>query len=264
MRHMVFLDLDNTFWTEDGVPESAVEAIKLAQANGHRVFSNTGRSRGETRDLIPYGLDGRCYAAGSESFLGDRKVVDQPLGVDVSRAMLKVLDVGQGILIAEGGDHCFVRGYDTEYLAEVQRVCARTNDPFIDHPDIGLMSEEDHAQIYKYSLWMRGGVPEEIMAAIPAGYVPTSMGDATEFTDKRFSKATVLEAMRKTLVELDGEEYVTMAVGDSGNDISMLRAAQVSVCMGNGTDAAKAVADYVTRAIDDDGLYHAFEHFGLI
>ena len=81
MRTVVFLDLDNTFWTENGVPDSAIEAIRRAQANGHRVFSNTGRSRGETRELLPYGLDGRCYAAGAEVFLGEQKLVDEPLGV---------------------------------------------------------------------------------------------------------------------------------------------------------------------------------------
>ena len=48
-----------------------------------------------------------------------------------------------------------------------------------------------------------------------------------------------------------------------GNDIPMLRTADVSVCMGNGTPEAKAVADYVTKSINEDGLYCAFAHFGL-
>ena len=264
MPYVVFLDLDNTFWTVDGVPESALEAIRRAQANGHKVFSNTGRSRGETRELAPYGLDGRCYAQGSEAFLGADKIVDKPLGVQMSHTLLDLVDIGEGIVIAEGGDRCFVRGYDKEYLAETQRMCARTNDPFIDHPDISCMDEADHAQIYKYSLWVRGGVPERVLNSLPAGYVATVMGDAVEFTDECYSKATVLEAMRAVVSERCGEDYATMALGDSGNDIPMLRAAQVSVCMGNGTPEAKAVADYVTRDITQDGLYHAFEHFGLI
>lgn len=264
MRTIAFLDLDNTFWTEDGVPDSALVAIRAAQANGHRVFSNTGRSRGETRDLMPYGLDGRCYAAGAEAFLGKQKVVDHPLGADVSRAMLAALDVGEGIIIAEGGDRCYVHAYDRPYFDEVHEMCAKTNDPFIDHPDIAEMSELDHAQIYKYSLWIRGGVPEKVKSAVPEGYVLTTMGDATEFTNRKLSKATVLEAVRSALERQDGCTYRTMAVGDSGNDISMLRAADIAVCMGNGTDEAKAVSDYVTHDITDHGLAHAFEHFGLV
>ena len=34
--------------------------------------------------------------------------------------------------------------------------------------------------------------------------------------------------------------------------------------MGNGTDEAKAAADYVTADIDDDGIAKALRHFGLI
>ena len=34
--------------------------------------------------------------------------------------------------------------------------------------------------------------------------------------------------------------------------------------MGSGGDGAKAAADYVTTGVDEDGLYNAFLHFGLI
>lgn len=260
----VFLDLDNTFWTERGVPESAIEAVRLAQERGHRVFSNTGRSRAESRELTCYGLDGRCYAAGAEVFLGDERIFDERLGETTSRAMCAALDVGEGILIAEGGDRCFVRVYDREQFEQLRAMLAKVNDPFIEHPDIAEMDDTDHAQIYKYSLFVRGGVPEDVLARVPEGYIPTTMGDATEFTNRRISKATALETVRAALQERDGVAYRTMAVGDSGNDISMLRAADVSVCMGNGTDEAKAVAGYVTTHIEEDGLYHAFAHFGLI
>ena len=264
MPTIVFLDLDNTFWTEDGVPASALDAIATAQENGHRVFSNTGRSRAGTRDLSPYHLNGRCYAAGSEVFLSDEKIVDEPLGIAVSHQLLELLDVGEGILIAEGGDRCFVRAYDQPMLEQLRVICARTNDPFIDHPDISEMTEADHAQVYKYSLWISGGVPEELKAAIPTGYRETTMGDATEFTQVGHTKATALAAVRAIMENRDGVSYRTMAVGDSGNDIPMLVAADIGVCMGNGTDAAKAAADYVTSPIDGDGLWHAFAHFGLI
>lgn len=264
MPTIAFLDLDNTFWTEDGVPASAFDAISAAQANGHRIFSNTGRGRAGTRDLSPYRLDGRCYAAGSEVFLGNEKIVDEPLGVAASHRLLELLDVGEGILIAEGGERCFVRSYDQPMLEQLRAVCARTNDPFIDHPDIDLMTEADHAQVYKYSLWIAGGVPDELKAAIPAGYRETTMGDATEFTQVGHTKATALAAVRGIMEARDGVTYRTMALGDSGNDIPMIGAADVGICMGNGTDAAKAAADYVTSPIDEDGLWRAFAHFGLI
>lgn len=264
MPTIAFLDLDNTFWTDEGVPQSALEAIRLAQANGHLVFSNTGRARAGTRDLAPYNLDGRCYAAGAEAFLGATKIIDKPLGVASSRLLCQTLDVGEGILIAEGGDRCYIRVYDQPMFDQLFEALARIDDPFIDHPEIGTMTDEDHAQIYKYSLWIAGGVPQSVKQMVPAGFKETTMGDATEFTQLAHTKATALDAVRNALQARYGTTYRTMALGDSGNDIPMLKAADVGVCMGNGTDAAKAVADYVTSDITQDGLYHAFEHFGLI
>lgn len=264
MQTIVFLDLDNTFWTDDGVPASALEAIRAAQANGHRVFSNTGRARAGTRDLLQYGLDGRCYAAGAEVYLGNERIVSEPLGIQTSKLFCGMLDIGQGILVAEGGDRCFVRAYDQAWFCDLRDRLERIDDPFIDWPDISKMTDDDHAQVYKYSLWIAGGVPAAIKEGIPSGFRETTMGDATEFTQVGHTKATALDAVRRMMEQRDGMRYQTMALGDSGNDISMLHAADIAVCMGNGTDAAKAASDYVTSDITEDGLYHAFEHFGLI
>ena len=55
-----------------------------------------------------------------------------------------------------------------------------------------------------------------------------------------------------------------MAFGDGGNDISMLRHAGIGVAMGNANDNVKAVADYVTTSVDEDGIAHALEQFKII
>ena len=46
----------------------------------------------------------------------------------------------------------------------------------------------------------------------------------------------------------------TMAFGDGGNDIEMLRHAGIGVAMGNASDEVKAAADIVTTSVDDDGV----------
>ena len=56
----------------------------------------------------------------------------------------------------------------------------------------------------------------------------------------------------------------TYAFGDSANDVDMLEFAGVGVAMGDGTDVAKEHADYVTRGLHEDGIYHALKHFALI
>ncbi len=45
-----------------------------------------------------------------------------------------------------------------------------------------------------------------------------------------------------------------MAVGDSYNDFPLLEASGVKVAMGNASPELKAIADYVVRPIDQNGM----------
>ncbi|MFQ6875511.1 MAG: HAD hydrolase family protein, partial [Coprobacillus cateniformis] len=56
----------------------------------------------------------------------------------------------------------------------------------------------------------------------------------------------------------------TMAFGDGGNDIQMLNHVAVAIAMGNANDEVKAIADYVTDDVDNDGITKALRHFGLL
>ena len=55
----------------------------------------------------------------------------------------------------------------------------------------------------------------------------------------------------------------TMAIGDSGNDIPMLRAAALGVAMGNATREVKDAADAVTASNMEDGAAIAIERYIL-
>ncbi len=56
----------------------------------------------------------------------------------------------------------------------------------------------------------------------------------------------------------------TMAFGDGENDIAMLEYVGIGVAMGNGKEAVKEAADYVTDTVEDHGIEKALKHFGLI
>lgn len=55
-----------------------------------------------------------------------------------------------------------------------------------------------------------------------------------------------------------------MAFGDGINDTEMLSHVGLGVAMGNAIDELKQVADYVTSDIEDDGIFNALVHFGVI
>lgn len=54
-----------------------------------------------------------------------------------------------------------------------------------------------------------------------------------------------------------------MAIGDQGNDLSMVTGAGVGVAMGNAPDYVKAHANYIAPPIDQDGAAEAIERFVL-
>ena len=55
----------------------------------------------------------------------------------------------------------------------------------------------------------------------------------------------------------------TMAIGDSGNDRAMIAWAGLGVAMGNASEEALSVADWVAPTIDEDGVAEAIERFCL-
>jgi len=52
-----------------------------------------------------------------------------------------------------------------------------------------------------------------------------------------------------------------VACGDGFNDVEMIKCAGLGVAMGNAVDEVKAVADYMTRSNDDNGIVDVIEKF---
>ncbi len=57
-------------------------------------------------------------------------------------------------------------------------------------------------------------------------------------------------------------KYV-MAVGDQNNDVTMITWAGLGIAMGNASEEAKAVADWIAPNVDEDGAAVAIERFVL-
>jgi Cof subfamily protein (haloacid dehalogenase superfamily) len=71
------------------------------------------------------------------------------------------------------------------------------------------------------------------------------------------------DALRRLSAHLDIPQAQVMAVGDQGNDATMIAWAGVGVAMGNGSQASKAVADWVAPPLAEDGAAVAIERFVL-
>ncbi|MBE5706699.1 MAG: HAD-IIB family hydrolase [Erysipelotrichaceae bacterium] len=63
---------------------------------------------------------------------------------------------------------------------------------------------------------------------------------------------------------LKGNERDIVVFGDGLNDISMIDQAPLGIAMGNAIDEVKAVANFITKRNDDDGIEYACRYFGWI
>ena len=70
--------------------------------------------------------------------------------------------------------------------------------------------------------------------------------------------------MRRLCDHLNIPMSATMAFGDGINDLQMIREAGTGVAMGQGCQAVKEVADFITDSVDQNGIEKALQHFGLL
>ncbi|MFZ5827219.1 MAG: Cof-type HAD-IIB family hydrolase [Bacillota bacterium] len=92
---------------------------------------------------------------------------------------------------------------------------------------------------------------EQVRREVPGLEISSSGHDNLELTAAGVSKGTGLEMLG---ARLKIPRQAMIAMGDSENDLEMLRYAGLGVAMSNATDEAKAAADRVTQHCDEDGV----------
>ena len=52
--------------------------------------------------------------------------------------------------------------------------------------------------------------------------------------------------------------------GDSSSDLAMFEYADHAVAMGEHAEVLEPYTEYVTKTVEEDGIFHAMRHYGLI
>lgn len=86
----------------------------------------------------------------------------------------------------------------------------------------------------------------------------SSYYDNIEVVNKGVSKGRALEILGDYL-NIKREEMI--AIGDSENDLAMIKYAGLGVAMGNAIDSVKQAADYITKTNMEDGVKHVIDKF---
>ena len=262
----VFFDIDGTLFIQNkGVPKSTIEAIRKIQENGHKAFICTGRSRAmiPQNPILDIGFDGVVGACGAYGELDNQVVFDNHLSDMQLQKMYEIFRRYDTMYILEGTEYIY---YDEVTFEDnpddwyVQLVKSMLKERFISVQY--AMKHFGKVEANKVSLAEKNGISNEPLYDLfrPDYEVLVHDFKVAEIVPKGCHKAKGMERMCN---QIGVDICDSIAVGDSINDVDMLRAAGIGICMGNGTEIAKKNADYITKDLYDDGIYHALRHFGL-
>lgn len=137
-------------------------------------------------------------------------------------------------------DYCLVPALGG-YLQESGLQPEKINLPYLPTPAL------------RQEVWQR-------LEALGGLVLTSSIPDNIEVNAAGADKGAALQALAG---RLGIPQAGVMALGDNGNDVTMLRYAGVSVCMGDGSEEAKAAAKYLTGPHTEDGLAQAIERFAF-
>lgn len=260
VKYALFFDIDGTlvsFQTHE-IPPSTVFALVQAKANGHKVFVSTGRPPLIITNLgaIEHLIDGYVTINGALCYVGKEVVRCMDIPRDAAQLVVKdAQEKNYGLIVVGEKD---VAVLDPKGEAEKLFRAEIDVDIAIKAKPLDVVLEQ---RILQLTPFFSEAYERELMKRIPCC---TSGRWHPAFTDITAKGADKGEGIRIMSTHLELESQHTMAFGDGGNDISMIKAAGIGVAMGNALESLKEEADYTTTSVDDDGILNALRHYGLI
>lgn len=262
MIKALFFDIDGTLvsFNTHEIPMSTIEAMERAKAKGILLFIATGRpnviinnlSAIQERNLI----DGYVTMNGAYCFVGDKTIYKCPINKSDVHALLNHCEANEKACIVVGEKEMCVCGENEEvrYIfydaLKVQKL-----------PNITFQEGREKEMVFQMTPFITSEEEKKVVPLIPHCEVGRWYPTFADVTAIGNTKELGIQKMAEYF-GLKVEE--TMAFGDGGNDIPMLRSAGIGVAMGNASEEVQREADYVTTSVDEDGIKNALIHFGLI
>ena len=259
----IFFDIDGTLLSEKTftVPESAKEAIRKTQENGHLVFINTGRPILEIDDCIQeLNFDGYVCGCGTYIDFKNKELFHRSLGERLCKEIVRKLRKYHMDAILEGRNGVY---YDCDInicSEKVLGIKAR-------HTNVGFYKgqtfDDSDIDFDKLVIWTNESSDFEAFHKEfenTLEFIHRSEG-FYELVPLGFSKATGIEYL---IEHLDIPHENTYAIGDSTNDLSMLEYVKNSIAMDNSHPLLFDLVSFVTKDVEEDGIEYALKHYSII
>ncbi|MDS0524601.1 Cof-type HAD-IIB family hydrolase [Clostridium sp. SHJSY1] len=260
---IIFFDIDGTILTEKTlvIPESTKRAIRKAQENGHLAFINTGRPIVSIDTFIKdIKFDGYICGCGTYIEYADKVLFSKQLGNKLSKDVVNDLKECKIDAILEGENGLYYDEDSNINSKELMRIKKRHIE---EHLYNGETWNSPEINFDKLTIWTRDDSNfEEFNKKYSDVFEFIHRGkDFYELVPLGFSKSSGIEYIIKYL-NLPFEN--TYAIGDSTNDLSMLKYVKNSIAMGNSNPILFDFVSFVTKDIGDDGIEYALKHFNII
>ncbi len=258
-KKVVFLDIDGTLIPEGEtqIPDTALTAIRAAQAQGHYMFINTGRCLANMEDyLLQVGFDGFVCGCGTHILYKGQELLhhNNPNGLcrliydTAKKYHMDILFEASHGLYYDADDIQTPEAWALIHHLEKQYKVTSSITPDTLHFDKFITWTRKESDLFRF-----------IHTVVPHFSYIERGGNFSEFVPKGYTKATGAQRVLDYL-KLSWEN--TFAIGDGNNDLPMLQYVKTSIAMGN--SKPQSLFDqvtHVTKNIEDDGIAYAFEKY---
>lgn len=251
----IFFDIDGTLvsFKTHSVPAETVELIKELRSHGIKVFVATGRMLSMLDVLSGIEFDGYITYNGAYCIESNGNVIfNRSMEKEQLTALVERLEYDRFPVSFMRKDGMYIN-----YMAPVvEEVAAIVN---VEPPVVMDPEEIIREDVYQLCIY----VDEEKMSDILKNTL-TSCNSSRwipQFADVNIKGMGKNVGIDKVLEYYGLDLDSTMAFGDGGNDIPMLKHVAIGVAMGDANGNVKAAADYVTESVDNMGVLKAINHF---
>ena len=254
----IFFDIDGTLvsFKTHSIPESTRAAILQLKEKGIKVVISTGRAYRDIDNLGNLDFDGYITSNGSFCVDSKGKIIAQQFLSKESLARLAL--------------HLEERQFPCEFMTTTGNFINYANETVlsvsklvnIPVPPVKPVSEIIKQGVFQLSAFVDLERETELLNTVLTDCDSNRWHpDFTDFNVRNINKATGMDIF---MAYFDMDSGCTMAFGDGGNDVIMLKHATIGVAMGNATESVKASANYITDSVDEDGIVNALKYFNIL